>query len=85
MSPSSFVTMFLAFTDKLKFGNLFLIVVGLFVIDLFVPDFIPLIDEIILGLLAILLANWKKERREEIEGEVIEGEIVQEEDEDLKG
>jgi hypothetical protein len=85
MSPSSFVTMFLAFADKLKFGNLFLIVVGLFVIDLFVPDFIPLIDEIILGLLAILLANWKKERREEIEGEVIEGEIVQEEDEDLKG
>ena len=77
--------MFLAFADKLKFGNLFLIVVGLFVIDLFVPDFIPLIDEIILGLLAILLANWKKERREEIEGEVIEGEIVQEEDEDLKG
>ena len=56
--------MFLAFADKLKFGNLFIIVVSLFFLDLVVPDFIPLIDEIILGLLAILLANWKKELKE---------------------
>ena len=84
MTPSSFVSMFLAFADKLKFGNLFIIVVILFAIDLVVPDFIPLIDEIILGLLAILLANWKKERREEIEGEVIEGEVADEEEEEQK-
>jgi hypothetical protein len=56
--------MFLAFADKLKFGNLFIIVVSLFALDLVVPDFIPLIDEIILVLLAILLANWKKELKE---------------------
>ena len=81
MTPASFVSTFLSFADKLKFRNLFIIVVGLFVADLFVPDFIPLIDEIILGLLAIILANWKKERRQgEKEGNLIEGEVIDEED-----
>jgi hypothetical protein len=84
MTPSSFVSMFLAFADKLKFGNLFIIVVSLFALDLVVPDFIPLIDEIILGLLAILLANWKKERLEEIEKEIIEGEIIDAEKDEEK-
>ncbi len=43
-----------------------------------VPDFIPFIDEIILGLLAIILANWKKERNQDDEGTLIEGEIIDE-------
>ena len=77
MTPASIVQKFLAYADKLKFRNLFLIVVSLFFIDLVVPDFIPLIDEIILGLLAIILANWKEDRRRvEKTGSVIEGEIV---------
>ncbi|MCH8977533.1 MAG: hypothetical protein IH909_07945, partial [Proteobacteria bacterium] len=42
------------------------------------PDFIPFIDEIILGLLAIILANWKKERKQDDEGTLIEGEIIDE-------
>ncbi len=80
MTPASFVSTFLSFADKLKFRNLFIIVFSLFVADLFVPDFIPLIDEIILGLLAIILANWKKERRQgKIEGNIIEGEVIDEE------
>jgi hypothetical protein len=81
MNPSALLKMFMAFANDLKFGNLFLIITGLFVVDLLVPDFIPIIDEIILGLLAIILANWKKERKLDKEGNVIEGEIV-EEDED---
>ena len=53
----------------------------MFVTDLLVPDFIPLFDEITLGLLAIILANWKKERKlEKDEENVIEGEIVDEDD-----
>ena len=82
MTPAAIVQKFLAYADKLKFRNLFLIVLGLFAIDLVVPDFIPLIDEIILGLLAIILANWKEDRRQvEKTGEVIEGEIVDDENE----
>ena len=81
MTPTSFVSTFLSFADKLKFRNLFIIVFSLFVADLFVPDFIPLIDEIILGLLTIILANWKKERRQgKIEDNIIEGEVIDEEE-----
>ena len=38
---------------------LLLVAATLFVVDLLVPDFIPFIDEILLGLVTILLARWK--------------------------
>ncbi|MEJ2694759.1 MAG: hypothetical protein P8166_17480 [Candidatus Thiodiazotropha sp.] len=47
----------------MRFRQLFLLVATLFLIDLLVPDFIPLVDELLLGLLTLLLAAWKKERR----------------------
>lgn len=78
MNSSSLTGLFLAFANQLKFRNLFLVVISLFVIDLLVPDFIPMIDEIILGLLAIILANWKKERNQDKPGNLIEGEIINE-------
>lgn len=80
MNPSVLIAAFLAFANKLKFRNLFIFVIGLFALDLVIPDFIPLIDEIILGLLAIILANWKKERKHEKEGNLIEGEVIDEDD-----
>ncbi len=82
MNPSVLIASFLTFAGKLKFKNLFLIVISLFVVDLFVPDFIPLIDEIILGLLAIILANWKDERKQEKEGNLIEGEVIDQKEQD---
>jgi hypothetical protein len=33
---------------------------GLFIIDLIIPDFIPFADEILLGLVSLLLAGLKK-------------------------
>ena len=73
--------MFLAFANDLKFKNLFLIISALFITDLLIPDFVPLFDEIVLGLLAIILANWKKERRlEKEEGNIIEGEVIDEDE-----
>jgi hypothetical protein len=69
---------FLKNANQLKFKNLFFLVISLFLIDLLIPDFIPFIDEIILGLLAIILANWKKERTQDDEGTLIEGEIIDE-------
>jgi hypothetical protein len=63
MNPHILLAMFLNFANQLKFRNLFLIVIGLFFIDLLIPDFIPLIDEVMLGLLAIILANWKREKQ----------------------
>ena len=80
MKPAALISLFLGFADQLKFRNLFLIIITLFIIDLFIPDFIPLIDEIILGLLAIILANWKKERGQQDDGNLIEGEVIEEDD-----
>jgi len=63
MHPRALIAIFLNFANQLKFRNLFLIVTGLFFADLLIPDFIPFIDEIILGLLAIILANWKGDNK----------------------
>jgi hypothetical protein len=80
MNTNSLISLFLTFANQLKFKNLFLLVISLFVIDLLVPDFIPMIDEIILGLLAIILANWKREREQDKPGILIEGEIINEDE-----
>ncbi len=78
MKPIPIVNLVLAFANQLKFKNLFLLILGLFIADLFVPDMIPFIDEIILGLLAIILANWKKEKNQDKQSTLIEGEVVDE-------
>ena len=49
----------------LRFPKLFAIVVVLFVLDLLLPDFVPFIDEIILGLLAVMLGMLRKKVRGE--------------------
>jgi hypothetical protein len=65
MNRIPIISAILAFADKLRFRQLFLLVGSLFLIDLLIPDFIPLVDELLLGLLTLLLAAWKKERRDE--------------------
>ncbi|MBM2830357.1 MAG: hypothetical protein HW411_1147 [Gammaproteobacteria bacterium] len=84
MNRISPIDVLLAYANRLKFKNLFLLILGLFVLDLFVPDMVPMIDEIILGLLAILLANLKKEESQidqnNQQGNVIEGEVIKEDE-----
>ena len=53
------ITTLLRFAAGLKFQNLFLLTLGLFVLDLIIPDAIPFLDELVLGLLTLLFANWK--------------------------
>ena len=50
---------FLNWARKLRHPALFKLVAGLFVVDMLIPDLIPFIDEILLGLGTLLLANWK--------------------------
>jgi len=47
----------------LRFPYLFLLAGGLFVLDLFVPDLIPFADEIMLGLLTLLLGSVRRRQR----------------------
>ena len=56
-------TPLLRFLGKLSFPRLFVLTAALFVVDLAVPDFVPLADELLLGLGTLLLASWKKRKQ----------------------
>lgn len=47
---------------KLRYPTLFKLTAALFAITLIVPDPIPLVDEVLLGLGTLLLANWKNRK-----------------------
>jgi hypothetical protein len=49
----------LRWLGRLSFPRLFMLTALLFVVDVVVPDIIPLADELLLGLGTLLLANWK--------------------------
>lgn len=51
---------FLRWAARLRFPYLFAVTFAVFLANVFFPDVIPFVDEIILGLVAMLLANWKK-------------------------
>lgn len=44
----------------LRFPQLFLITAAVFVLDLFIPDLIPFVDEILLGLATLLLGTLRR-------------------------
>ncbi|ALN62524.1 hypothetical protein GLA29479_1650 [Lysobacter antibioticus] len=52
----------LGFLGRLSYPRLFVITAALFLVDLVIPDFVPLADEILLGLGTLLLANWKNRK-----------------------
>ena len=54
------VAPFLRRAGRLRYPTLFAITAALFLLDLLVPDIIPLVDEILLGLATLLFANWKE-------------------------
>jgi len=50
------------YTQSLRFPVLVLITAIAFVVDVLVPDVIPFIDEILLGLVLALLSRFKRKR-----------------------
>jgi hypothetical protein len=50
----------LAYLATLRFPVLFALTAALFILDLVIPDTIPFADEILFGLGAALLGNWRK-------------------------
>ncbi len=59
---SFFLAPLLRWLGRLSYPRLFLVAAGLFVADVVVPDFIPFVDELLLGLGTLLLANWKQRK-----------------------
>ena len=50
----------LRWARSLRFPTLFFVTAALFVADLLLPDMIPFVDELLLGLGTLLLANLRK-------------------------
>lgn len=59
------------FFGRLSYPRLFALTAALFLVDLAVPDLIPFVDELLLGLGTLLLANLRGRKKS---GDVIEGE-----------
>lgn len=76
--PSPLLAPVIAFARRLRYPTLFKITAALFVLTLLVPDPFPFIDELLLGLGTLLLANWKDRGKEPSQGEVLEGEARRE-------
>jgi hypothetical protein len=60
--PSTTAGLLTRFFSKLRFPWLFGLVLALFASDLIVPDFVPFIDELLLGLTTVLLGSWKQRK-----------------------
>jgi hypothetical protein len=54
------VGLLLRYFGRLRFPWLVTVTATLFVVDLVVPDLIPLADELLLGLVTAILASFKK-------------------------
>lgn len=52
---------------RLRFPQLFAILAGLLVLDLLLPDPIPLVDELTLAVLTFLIGSWRTRREPERE------------------
>ena len=57
----------LGYARRLRFPKLLAITVVLFLADLVIPDLIPFVDELLLGLVALILASIKQRRRDSLE------------------
>jgi uncharacterized protein DUF6116 len=69
--PNLVLAPLLRWFGRLSYPKLFLLTAILFVGDMLVPDVIPLVDELLLGLGTLLLANWKRARPGH--GEAVDG------------
>ena len=56
-------TLITRLTAGMRFPTLFLIVGGLFLVNLVVPDVIPFYDEILMAILTVLIASVRKRGR----------------------
>ncbi|NNE04882.1 MAG: hypothetical protein HKO64_05675 [Xanthomonadales bacterium] len=57
----------LAFASRLRFPQLFLLTAAVFVADVLIPDVLPFVDEVLLGLLTALFASFRKRKDKEPE------------------
>lgn len=62
--PMSLIERLQRFAGQLRSSTLLAVATGLFVLDLLIPDPLPFVDEIVLGIVTILIARWQSRRQE---------------------
>jgi len=65
--PSPLTTLVSRLLPRMRYPYLFLILGGLFLVDLIVPDPIPLVDEILLAVLTFIAATFSTRQEEDPE------------------
>jgi hypothetical protein len=50
------------FASRLSFPKLFFVLTALFILDFFIVDPLPFVDEAILGILAVMVGMWRGKR-----------------------
>lgn len=60
MQRQVFPALFGRLLGRLRFPQLFLLTGALFLLDLVIPDLIPFVDEVLLGLLTYMLSQLKR-------------------------
>ena len=60
--PNPLVAPVIGFLSKLSFPRLFAVTAALWVLNIFIPDPIPFVDEILLGLGTLLLGRLRKRK-----------------------
>ncbi|MFD1218241.1 DUF6116 family protein [Microbulbifer celer] len=76
--PSALVGWFLNYARKLKHPTLFKWVCALFLFDLLIPDMVPFVDELLLGLATLFLASWRRHEKTEEDATTRQEKIVNE-------
>lgn len=61
--PNPLLAPFMRWLGRLGFPKLFMVFAALFAADALLPDPIPFVDEILLGLGTLLFASWKDRRK----------------------
>lgn len=54
----------LRYAQRLRFPHLFLLFLGLLLVNLLVPDPVPFIDELILAVATLLFSAWKQRKEQ---------------------
>lgn len=60
--PTPLASTLLAGASRLRHPTLARLVAVLFLVDLFLPDPVPFLDEFLLGATTLLLANWRQRK-----------------------
>ncbi|QSX78191.1 DUF6116 family protein [Agrilutibacter solisilvae] len=60
--PSPLLAPLIGWARNLRHPTLFKLIAALFLVDLLIPDVFPMIDELLLGLATLWLANWKNRK-----------------------